>query len=108
MKLIINEDDLRKLINIPDIVQIEYIPNNRAPHSTDLLNKPDIHKCIREIDSLNHESTQRIIAIKKIREYTSYGLAEAKLAIECWDRWKALAISKNTLPTIDTIAITIT
>ena len=58
-----------------------------------------IDKIIRDIQSLNYSTHQKIQAIKRLREMVpGMGLAEAKWCIENWDTWKGRALQTQRLP----------
>ena len=58
-----------------------------------------LQKIINDIQSLNYDTTQKIQAIKKLRELVpGMGLADAKWAVENWAQWCGTALRLNRVP----------
>lgn len=97
MKLLLTRQELLKVLGEylkADIIDVEIVENMSA-------------MLVSEIQTLKFQTTEKIAAIKKLREIAlrdcrcEMGLAEAKYAIENWDRFIQYVRIHNTIP-VDT------
>jgi ribosomal protein L7/L12 len=59
-----------------------------------------VEKATREVDALCPRPEEKIPAIKKLREFTAYGLAESKWCVENWEEFKQFVKDHGRFPVL--------
>ncbi len=111
MKIKLSQIDIKDLLckvyGLPGSIEIE-IEGPVTPQLNSNLYTL-ITKCIRDIKALNYLSSQKIAAIKRVRELTDdkdsnltkgYGLAEAKWVVENFEVWTEWVQTNSKFPTL--------